>query len=591
MRVEGEYINVNDLYGSVTDGSGGKTKGLSYNNSKVRYAEINGIVKYDHWITVLEAFNTDIPAKGGYVTDLLEVTSYGTDYMGVNHDMAYTIDPTSISANTLTSSKSHTVTIKQTDTGKSVSVTATQAGRVATKTTYKTPTVTSTSISTVPASGNVTMKLTVYWSQVKETTYDNDTTSTETVTGNSAATVTNGSSGTGVGAYISDGGVYVPSAGTTYYTSQRTAYTISEFTFTANGVSSGSVSRTVYVYQSANTRTSTTEYSVYCGVASPSSIANTGGTFSFSATCQSRPNYTYASGSTENGSWVDAKATVSYSNGVSNVSTSSFTGSATITATVDENIGDSRNPRVTVKATDYTSESDYTSVVQDAVSYEFSAVTTLNPSIDYNTSSFSVSVSSKRNGKAWSISKSDVTISNSSYASVSGIVQSSYPDYQYNVNISPTTNNGTSDRTYKITVTQPTSGKTLTFNVTQGYYNINEGAPSGLTVAARYGEWFLGTVNYGTTTGSPHYLPTMAILICKASAVSTDYSASYELTYSTTTPNGSSTTTTNKTISGSPSIASGAKITINGVTYHGISIASGTAIGLTESNVERFYVK
>lgn len=585
-EVKSEYIAVNDLRALSKD-----AYKLMFEGSRIRIAWAEGKRVWDIWETMLSAYDSiNVESKATTLTkSLLNLQSYGTDRLGVNHDMAYTIDPTSISANTSTSSKKHSVTIKQTDTGKSVSVTATQAGRVATKTTYKTPTVTSTSISTVPASGNVTRKLTVYWSQIKETTYDNNTTSTETVTGSSTATVTSGSANNSSGAYISSGGVYVPSAGTTYYTSQRIAYTISQFNFTANGISSGTVSRTVYVYQSANTRTSTTEYSVYCGVASPRTIANTGGTFSFSATCQSRTNYTYLSGSTENGSWVDAKATVSYSNGVSNVSTSSFTGSATITATVGENISSSREPRVTVKATNGTS--DYAKVDQDAVLYEFSAETTLNPSIDYNTGSFFVSVSSKRNGKAWSISKSNVTISNSSYASVSSVVQSSYPDYQYNVNISPTTNNGTSNRTYKITVTQPTSGKTLTFNVTQGHYNINEGAPSGLTVAARYGEWFLGTVNNGTTTGSPHYLPVMSILICKSSAVSEDYSASYELTYSTTTPNGSSTTTTNKTISGSPSIASGAKITINGVTYHGISIASGTAIGLTESNVERFYVK
>lgn len=579
MRVEGEYINVNDLYGSVTDGSGGKAKGMSYNNSKARYAEINGIVKYDHWITVLEAFNTDIPAKGGYVTDLLEVTSYGTDYRDVKHQMKdsgdLTFSKTYISENTSTTSTvSHDITITQVKTGKSITITLTQAKAEEVKYTLEH----TLNVGTASAKGGW-VQVSVSWTRYKNGEYYDSGTAYPSISGYASVD----------GAYASGSEVYIPNAGTNTY--QPTAYTITSYSFTVDGEEyEESASKRITLGYNYITDTST-EYSVSCGSASVTSIANTGGTFSFTATCQSRETTTYYSGSVVTGSWSNASATVGYSNGVSSVSPTSFTGSATITATVGENIGDSRNPRVTVKATDYTSESDYTSVVQDAVSYEFSAVTTLNPSIDYNTGSFSVSVSSKRNGKAWSISKSDVTISNSSYASVSGIVQSSYPDYQYNVNISPTTNNGTSDRTYRITVTQPTSGRTLTFNVTQGYYNINEGAPSGLTVAARYGEWFLGTVNYGTTTGSPHYLPTMAILICKASAVSTDYSASYELTYSTTTPNGSSTTTTNKTISGSPSIASGAKVTINGVTYHGISIASGTAIGLTESNVERFYVK
>lgn len=352
---------------------------------------------------------------------------------------------------------------------KTASIEITQTVRAYKSTTYNKPTVTKTSIGTASAKGD-TLGLSVTWVQTSTILYDNDTTGAgPTYNGTSIATVTNGS---GIeDAYISGGKVVIPSAGTTPYETERTAYTITSYTYAAqSGTWDGSGS--IAIKQSANTRTYTTEYSVSTGTASVSTIANTGGSFSFSATCQSRLKYTYASGSTENSSWSNASATVGYSNGVSSVSPTSFTGSATITATVDENFGSARNPRVTVTASDGTS--GYAQVSQDAVLYEFSAVTTLNPSIDYNTGSFSVSVSSKRNGKAWSISEADVTISNSRYASVSSVVQSSYSDYQYDVNISPTTNDGTSNRTYKITVMQPTSEKTLTFNVTQGYYDIND---------------------------------------------------------------------------------------------------------------------
>lgn len=582
-QVKSEYIAVNELRALSKDASN-----MMFEGSRIRIAWAEGKRVWDVWETILSAYDTiNVESKATTLTkSLLNLQSYGTDRLGVNHDMAYTISPTSISANTSTSSKNHAVTVKQTDTGKSISVTATQAGRVATKITYKTPTVTSTSISTVPASGNVTRKLTVYWSQVKETTYDNNTTSTETVTGSSTATVTSGSATNSSGAYISSGGVYVPSAGTTYYTSQRTAYTISEFTFTANGVSSGSVSRTVYVYQSANTRTSTTEYSVYCGVASPSSIANTGGTFSFSATCQSRPNYTYASGSTENGSWVDAKATVSYSNGVSSVSTASFTGSATITATVGENIGDSRNPRVTVKATDYTSESDYTQVTQSAVSYTFTAITSTSVSLDSTTTSFSVFVRSERNGKPWAISSSNVSAGD--YASVVGVNQSSYPTYQYNITLSTTENNSSSNRNYSIIVTQPSSGKTLTFNV------IHSSATSSAPISyiwkfendsycIRNG-WYLGQIPTGATTnGRPVYH--IVAVTTKANSQAASIYAEFDYTYNPSDAAGNLSGSVSKAFS----YTAGATISVDGTSYYGVILVTGLP-AISQGTVTEFTV-
>lgn len=588
MRAEGEYINVNDLYGSVTNGSGGKAKGMSYNNSKVRYAEIDGVVKYDHWITVLEAFNTDIPSKGGYVTDLFEVTSYGTDYMGVNHDMAYTIDPTSISANTSTSSKKHSVTIKQTDTGKSVSVTATQAGRVATKTTYKTPTVTSTSISTVPASGNVTRKLTVYWSQVKETTYDNDTTSTETVTGSSTATVTSGSANNSSGAYISSGGVYVPSAGTTYYTSQRIAYTISKFTFTANEISSGTVSRTAYVYQSANNRTSTTEYSVYCGAASPSPLLGTGGTFSFSAKCEERFHYKYDSEAEEYTEWTYSDAKVTYSNGVTKVSSSSFTGSATITATVGENpYTYSRSPRVTVTAIGG-GEPDSAWVTQNAISYVFSRsnYTSGTVSVAGTSSSITLDITSTRDGSAWFFDKTDVEVSISADVSV---VPDSYSGNTglYHVVVAMG-QNGSTARTFTVEITQPTSGKTLTYTVNQAA--VSESFPISNVWKYPNGSyctsngWYLGQIPTGATTnGRPVYH--IVAVTTKANSQAASIYTNFTYTYNPSDAAGNISGSINKSFS----YTAGSTISVNGTSYYGVILVTGLP-AISQGTVTSFSV-
>lgn len=481
-------------YSFVASGQTFNGSGVSVYQSENRVTGQEWGTDADNFLVVISSATKSFTSSGGTATINISCRQqyrdvYTSDARGswVWGDGTATISATygTLSGSSITGSgKSVTLTVgKDEGNGHTSKITASAGGGVKTSfieitqtirayksTTYNKPTVTGTSIGTASAKGD-TLGLSVTWVQTSTILYDNDTTGAgSTYNGTSIATVTNGS---GIeDTYISGGKVVIPSAGTTPYDTERTAYTITAYIYAAqSGTWDGSGS--IAVKQSANKKNETrTEYRVYYDSLSGSPVSNTGGTFSFVAHCESRKLYMFDSGAPEEGTWVDAKATVSYSNGVSSVSTSSFTGSATITATVDENFGSARNPRVTVTASDGTS--GYAQVSQDAVLYEFSAVTTLNPSIDYNTGSFSVSVSSKRNGKAWSISEADVTISNSRYASVSSVVQSSYSDYQYDVNISPTTNDGASNRTYKITVMQPTSEKTLTFNVTQGYYDIND---------------------------------------------------------------------------------------------------------------------
>lgn len=347
-EVSGKYLATNKLKAQNSD-----VKSLMYGNNKVKMAFMRSVVVWDVWETFLSANNASVGSS--YVAfdkTILGIQSYGKDALGESHDMAFTISPSSISANTSSSSKSHSVKVTQTSTGNAVNITATQAGRVESGTSYGVPSVTSTSISTVAASGNVTRYLTVRWSQIKTLTYDNGTTSSSTVTGSSTATITNGSSS--VGAYINGGGIYVPSAGTTTYTSDHIAYTISQFNFTANGVSSGTVSRTVYLYRGANTATTTWGSYNLSISASTNSIAYTGGNTVISAIATRNYTNTFTSGASSSGT-TNAVATVSSTLGTFNTTGKngfSITGSGSSTLTIPENTGSARTITVTVSTGD-----------------------------------------------------------------------------------------------------------------------------------------------------------------------------------------------------------------------------------------------
>lgn len=167
----GTYLAVNKLSGTTTGTTAYSVKDVYYNGSvatsQVRRIYSNNssniaTIVWDLWNTVLSANDFNIGSSGGSVETATTISSYGTDVENGNHVMDRTISPASISATTSETDKTHTVTITQTATGKKVTITGTQKGRVLSKTTYGTPTVTSTSIGTIPASGG-TVNLTVAW--------------------------------------------------------------------------------------------------------------------------------------------------------------------------------------------------------------------------------------------------------------------------------------------------------------------------------------------------------------------------------------------------------------------------------------------
>ena len=461
-EAKGEYIAVNELKGTTSSTTAKDAVSVSYGSNKVRIAWAEGKRVWDVWETMLSANNFSIGSSATTITEsLFGLQSYGTDRLGAKHQMTGSehieFSPSSITANTSTSSRTQSVVITQKKSGKSITVTATQAGRVAQSTTYGTPSVTSTSISTVAASGG-TRSLTVYWSQTKTTTYDNGTTSSTTETGSSTATVTSGSAQNSSGAYISGGSVVVPSAGTNYFSSTHNVFYISGYEYYANGVrGTGSG---VYVQRNKNTYTTGTNYNVSCGSANVSSIANVGGSFTFTAICQTRTVYFYDSGVDGYGDWVNQTASVIYSNGVSSVSHTSFSGSANITAYVSENFGSARSPRVTIS---YSGQTDYTQVSQEAVSYTFSSVAT--GEIAQSGGTFKVYLNSFTNQTG---AEPTCTVSGITGATITSVkVLTSYTSGNIEVTLNVPSNSSTSTRTLTLKATHPVTGQTLTIPITQ----------------------------------------------------------------------------------------------------------------------------
>lgn len=568
MTANGEWHNINKLYGAPPGKSGGQAKSLHTSLGRGRYGLINNIVVYDHWYTTLSAPDTFwISGAGGNVLDYISIESYGEDWFGTQHQMNYTLSRYTIPENLDNYEKTWTITVTQIDTGIQITIICTQ-GPVEWTTEYSL----SMSDYTLPASGGYTYATVYIYTYRNGKYYDSDTTS---------PTSMNGYSVDGNDHVLSSTWLYIRSAGTDWYTYTRTAYAITSFTFSYDGESI-TESTHVSINQSPNTREYTTVYRVTMGGASVSSIGAEGGTFTVTAQCEEATGYKYASGASEiSGNWSASTAYV-YGDNCS-VSPSSFTDESTITATVGENSStSSRSINVRVRSSnDMTAYAERT-ITQDGATYYLTDInnstSTKELSASYDQSIVTCSVFSRLNSSTpVEITSSNVSIgSGISGAKVDSIVKSSIPSYQYNINIYIGNNTGTTVRTTTVTVTK--NGKTMKFNITQAAEQSS--APSGMSVWDSDGVWHLGTVDTGETTGSPNYIPAQMLIIAKDGAISSDVTAAYNITYNTTTPgeNGG-TTTTEKTASGTKQISTTSSVTINGTTYNGVQILSGTGLG------------
>jgi hypothetical protein len=437
MKVEGEYIAVNELYGNMV-GTASVSKGILYNGNVGRRALLNGIIKYDHWITTLSAEDFNMSAEGGYVSNFIKAESYGLDCKNVKHDMEVSYTPDFIQANSETSSKTHSIEVKQTKTNKVLNITCTQAAASITWTVEA-----SLSVGSASANGGY-VSTSVSWVRYRNgVRYDSGTVTPSSISGYS-----NG----GYDSYISGTSVYVPNAGTT--TSQPIVFTITGFSFYLDGEKYERTS-TTYVYLGYNTYSTSIEY--YISLNMPSSyVPAIGGSFTVTgASSQKRTKYTYTSGSVTYGSYSSATATLSFSSHCSS-STSSFSGTGnSFTVYVEENIN-STNRMCYVYVRDGEGTTHTFSTTQYKASYEFYSNTMA--AIGASGGSMTLLLTSTRNGKAYPVLSSWISVSGISGTSVNvSTVDSYYGEYRVEISNIPA-NTFTSARYFTITADHPVSG-------------------------------------------------------------------------------------------------------------------------------------
>lgn len=415
--------------------------------------ENNATIVWDIWDYWLESEDFDIPSLGGSVKSYIWVDSFGTDVEGDNHNMSYSVSPTTIDKNTSDYDVEHRIKVTQSGSGDYVYVYATQSKRIATDVIYGTPTVEDAYIEVAPAGGG-TVYLLVNWKQSVTILYDNDTTEEDGyVYGSSEATVLTLGNKMVTGCSIDDGGVYVPSAGSLVDSAeQKYCCNITKYSFEANGVTATKSGATIPVNREKNTVTY--EYYVWVGTPSPRTIDGAGGVFYVDAECSERKIFT----SGHETSWGSSSANVSYANGASGVT--SFSGTKNITVNVGENISGSRYPRVTVTASNDSSEYDYASAYQEEVSYTLTAGS--NQECNGDATNVNVSFVSSRNGKPYA----PTIKSGSSWASITSVT-SSGSTYYAAVSVGANPNSSTRDVDITATQTRYNGNASKSLTITQ----------------------------------------------------------------------------------------------------------------------------
>ena len=479
MKVEGEYIAINELYGSIDGHRTSIAKSLMYNNKQARHAVLGGVVVYDHWITTLEAFDFTSTASGGNVKDLIDVSSYGTDFKNIKHDMDYTLEPSVIPANTSTSSKTHSVEITQKNTGKKISVICTQAAAAITWTIEATLSVGSASAK----GGNVSTS--VSWVRYKNgVRYDSGTTTPSSISG-----YANGS----YGSYITGTSVYVPNAGTN--TSQPIVFTITDYSFYVDGEK---YDRSTTTYVKLGYNTYSTQYRYYTVTLTPDTkyVASYNESVGITAEATKDAYRVYTSGSEsylgEYTSDINLSSSYGtfYRNGSNVTSTTVSSGTKVIFTPYENTSSSDRTITVVGKNADNTSTSKTLSITQYKANYEFEILSTSTTSISSSGGTVQFVVKSTKNGV--NVGEPTVTPSES-WATVTDVVFNDILQDRYTITISvPQYTNTSVSRSFTVLFTQAVSGEqvssaTITQSKAQGSVD---------TTTAEINAWVEGTMVY-----------------------------------------------------------------------------------------------
>ena len=365
--------------------------------------------------------------------------------------------------------KAYVVSVTVSINGKSAtkSVTVYQAANVVSSY-YTTPEITSVTAGDVGAGGaaaSISVKYTqslVTISTAKPSGKSSEvggTTSPATVMGE---TVSNNGAKSGVKIVADSLGATVKS--------RSIVYTVLSVSITAND-KTGLWSGELDVYQAANavTKYERTSYTVNISANPTTGVNSAGGTSVLTCNAIETLGYYYTSDPDNIGSYKSHSMYGNLKTNIGTLSTNQIIGTGKqATLTLGENTGIERTATVTMTATSTVGQTDIVvscTVKQNAVRYSFYSNTLA--AIGASGGEMVLLIFSTRNDKAFPITASNIAVSGITGTSVAVDVADSTTG-EYKVTVSGIgANTSTSQRTFTVTATQPSSGKTVTWDAIQ----------------------------------------------------------------------------------------------------------------------------
>lgn len=498
MKRTGIVINTNKLAGYKDSQLVPAKEVRAYVNGE--WVNVKRILSNENLKTVWEILeyllqandNFTMPANGGLVESNLSIVSRVNKADGTYDWVDYTVSPSNISPNTGTTSKEHEIVITQKTSNLQITATCIQEGDTYYGIVYETPVVTSVTATTAEAVGEDVM-LTVRYTQKVIRQYASGN-KEETISGTINPTIDSGSAKvsnvTRNGKYIE-----VPSAGTDKYTSDRTVYTVTGYSFTVNGKTKTVTGVSIDVKQEANIVEYTTATDGGLSISAyPETVPAANHGSEITVTCYKNVRDVYTSGAYGDPVRENAEATLTSSTGTFYPHSPIMGGSTTMFSpyenSTNQKVTHTVNARVTIGSNTYT---DSCTIVQDPVSYEFEVKPLSFSGITYlGQSDLKVNIISTKNGNQWDISRSNVSVNGGNgltYDVALNDVSSEVGAFVLTMNVGAHSN--TTARTFYVTVTQPESGNRETIIIYQAAKPSSGGGgtTSSVTANIQNAEW------------------------------------------------------------------------------------------------------
>lgn len=488
MKQTGIVINTNNLAGYKDGKIVPAKKVRTYVNGE--WVNVKRILANENLKTVWEILEYllqandkfTMPANGGLVESNLSIVSRVNKPDGTHDWVDYTVSPSNISANTGTTSKEHTITITQKTSNLQITATCIQDADTYYGIVYETPVVTSVTPAIAEAVGEDVM-LTVRYTQKVIRQYASGN-KEETISDTINPIIDRGSAKV---SNVSRNGKYikVPSAGTNKYTSDRTVYIVTGYSFTVNGKTKTVTGVSIDVKQEANIVEYTIATDGYLSISAyPETVPAANHGSEITVTCYKNVEDVYTSGAHGDPVRENTEARLTSSTGTFYPHSPIMGGSTTMFSpyenSTNQKVTHTVNASVTIGSNTYT---DSCTIVQDPVNYEFEVKPKSVSGISHlGQSNIKVNITSTKNGNQWDINKNNISVSGAtglSYEIALNDVSAETGKYILTIKVEP--NSSSSLKTFKVKVTQPESGNNETITI----YQNPKSSSGGTTTNAR----------------------------------------------------------------------------------------------------------